>query len=117
MKNPLDLIIGSKKRYNAYKKVKATLPDDYREAMDALEKYMWNFAKNDDFMDVLNDVLQMFQENVGDGSTPRPSVRSIVGEDPVEFADEIMAQYPNALWIINYRNKLRDAMKRVEANA
>ncbi|WP_239256797.1 DUF1048 domain-containing protein [Listeria ilorinensis] len=109
MKNIIEKLIGSKARYKQYKKDKLSLPADYQEALAALEKYMWNFAKGDNFMVVLEDVLEIFQES----SIEHIPVSEIVNHDPVEFADTIMEQYPETLWLIKIREKLRKDIKEI----
>lgn len=109
MKNIIETLIGSKKRYNQYKKEKNALPENYRLAMDALEKYMFNFAKGDGFMVVLEDVLHLFQES----AIENIPVKEIVGGDPVEFADTVMAQYPEELWIVKIRARLTEDIKKI----
>lgn len=103
MENLLKKLIGDKKQYREFKAQVAALPSPYRETFEAMEKYMWNFAKGDGFMKVLNQILEMFQENAQD-NVP---IKNIIGDDPVQFCDEIMAQYPDDLWLIKIQNKLR----------
>lgn len=109
MPNFLKKILGDKQRYRNFKKDTDALPQPYAEAMKAIEKYMWNFAKGEGFMDALEAVLHMFQES----SSENVPVENIIGSDPVKFCDNIMAQYPNDLWIITYQNKLRKQIKEI----
>ena len=39
------------------------------------------------------------------------SVKEIIGDDPVTFADEIMAEYPEELWLHKTRETLRKKME------
>jgi len=109
MADLLKKILGDKKRYRAFKNNVAALPQPYAETMDALQKYMWNFAKGDGFMDALEEILHIFQENAAE-NVP---VKNIIGDDPVKFCDDIMAQYPDDLWLITYQNKLRKQIKEI----
>ncbi|EUJ25459.1 hypothetical protein MFLO_15396 [Listeria floridensis FSL S10-1187] len=109
MRNFIKDMIGSKKRYKDYKKAKQNLPEHYKKALDALEKYMWNFARGENFMVVLEGVLHLFEES----SIDNVPVTDILGTDPVEFADSIMAQYPEELWIIKSQDKLREDIKKI----
>lgn len=102
-------MIESKKRYKEYKLNKGNLPKDYQEAITALEKYMFNFAKGENFMVVLEDVLGIFQEAALDNL----NILEVVGENPVIFADTIMAEYPEELWIVKYQNKLKDSFNTI----
>lgn len=99
-----------KKQYKEFKKQKAKLPSKYFQAFDALEKYMWNFAGGNDFQFVLDDLLQLFEESAYEGVP----VKEIIGEDPVEFVTNFMAQYPEEQWLIKMQNKLRKEIEGIE---
>mgnify|MGYP005984508965 CR=1 FL=1 len=109
MANIFKKLVGEKKQYRKVKKEMKELPKPYAETLEALEKYMWNFAKTSKFMDVLEELLQIFQENAAEGVP----VGNVIGDDPVTFADTIMAQYPDELWLITYQNHLRSQVKKV----
>lgn len=109
MENIIKKLVGDKKQYRAFKKAEHELPEPYRSTLEALEKYMWNFAKGSGFMAVLEELLDIFQESAQQGIP----VANIVGADPVAFCDEIMAQYPDDLWLITYQNKLRQNIKEI----
>lgn len=111
--NPVTLIqdmIKEKKQYYAYKRRKEQLPANYKLAVDALETYMFNFAKGGGFQVVLDDMLQLFEES----AIEQIPVADIIGSDPVDFATTLMAQYPEELWIIKIQNKLRKEIERIE---
>jgi DNA-binding ferritin-like protein (Dps family) len=42
-------------------------------------------------------------------------IREIVGEDPVEFIETFVRNYPKGQWIIRERERLTNAIKRAEA--
>ena len=107
MENFFKKIIGDKKEYKAFKKQAAELPSPYKETFEALEKYMWNFAKGDGFLKVQQEMLEIFQENAEE----QVPVKNIIGDDPVKFCDDIMSQYPDDLWLITSQNKLRKQIK------
>ncbi|WP_282801665.1 DUF1048 domain-containing protein [Secundilactobacillus kimchicus] len=110
MTNFLTTMIGDKKRYNAFKQDMAALPPAYAKTLDALQRYIWNFAKNGAMLDPLEDILHMFQESAAE----KVPVNQAVGDDPVVFAESIMAQYPDDLWLIKYRNQLREQVAQAE---
>lgn len=110
IKDALKIVIGDKERYNAYKKQKALLPATYKQAVDALEKYMWNFARGDGFMVVMEHLLHLFEESALD-SLP---VSSIIGDDPVAFATDLMNQYPEELWTTKSQEQLRKSFEGIE---
>jgi DNA-binding ferritin-like protein (Dps family) len=47
-------------------------------------------------------------------STGTP-VRDIVGDDPVEFAEEFLKNYPQGQWIVRERDRLTSAIDRATA--
>jgi DNA-binding ferritin-like protein (Dps family) len=109
-KNFLELIIGSfddKKQWRAYKARVKALPDEYRAAVDGIERYLmhsgdtptdWTRAAT-----MFDDLAELFERAAADG-TP---VRTIVGEDPVEFVDEFVRTYSDGGWIAKERERLR----------
>lgn len=103
MKNIVNTLIGDKKRYRQFKRDIAALPQPYGDTLLALEKYIWNFAASGSIMDALEGILQLFQESAAEGLP----VAQVIGGDPVEFAESIMAQYPDELWMSKMQKKLR----------
>lgn len=61
-------------------------------AIDALERYMQFFGpgKADSLVSMLEDLADLFEQSAADG-TP---IRKVVGEDPVEFAEAFLRNYP-----------------------
>ncbi len=51
----------------------------------------------------------MFQE-----MRKKVPVKQLIGDDPVAFAENIMAQYPDELWLVKYRTRLREQVKKAE---
>jgi DNA-binding ferritin-like protein (Dps family) len=114
-KNFLELIIGSfddKKRWKAYKARVKALPNEYRTAVDAVERYLmhsgdtpsdWNRAAQ-----MFDDLAELFEQAAADG-TP---VRDIVGEDPLEFVETFVRTYSDGGWIAKERERLRKSIDR-----
>lgn len=100
-------LIGDKKAYKKFKAEVAQLPNEYQIAFNSLQKYMWNFGKSAGFQVVFDDLLHLFQESAMENIP----LKDVIGEDPVQFADELMSQYPDELWIIKMQNKLRAELK------
>jgi len=59
-------------------------------------------------MSMLNDLADLFEQSVANGTT----IREIVGEDPVEFAEEFLQNYSEGQWINKERERLTDAINR-----
>lgn len=110
MINYLKKMRAEKQEYRRYKRAIKQLPPRYQAAMTALDKYMWSFAGDDQFIHAMWDVLQIFQES----SLEHVAVSDIVGADPVAFAQDIMDNYADHLWINKSQTKLRQNFKRIE---
>ncbi|CAH0324760.1 DUF1048 domain-containing protein [Priestia megaterium] len=100
-------MIGEKREYRVYKERVNQLPEDYKKAMKAIESYMWNFAKGAGMLELLKNILEMFENSASDGL----NVRDVVGNDIAEFADSFLAEFPEETWIDKLRNKLRDSIE------
>ena len=61
---------------------------------------------------MLEDLADLFEQSAANG-TP---VREIVGEDPVEFAEAFLRNYPEGQWIGRERERLTNAIDRVAGN-
>jgi len=104
--------IEEKKQYKQYKARVAQLPADYRTATAALERYLMYYGsitKGDILVAMLGDLADLFERAAADG-TP---IRAIVGEDPVEFAEEFMRNYTAGQWINKERARLVKAIDAV----
>lgn len=84
-------IIGSKKRWRAYKARVRELPENYRTVVDAIEHYLMLFVplSQDSVESQFEDLAELFEQAAADG-TP---IRGIVGDDPVEFVETFTANY------------------------
>ncbi|OAS85367.1 MULTISPECIES: DUF1048 domain-containing protein [Metabacillus] len=100
-------MIQEKREYRDYKKRVDNLPEEYRKAMKAIENYMWNYAKGSGMLELLKNILDMFENSASDGL----SVRDVVGDDIAEFADSLLAEFPEETWMDKMRKKLRDSIE------
>jgi DNA-binding ferritin-like protein (Dps family) len=104
--------IADKRRWRQYKARTKRLPEDYRTAIDALERYLTYFGaitKGDILMSMLEDLADLFEQSAA-SETP---IRAIVGDDPVEFAETFLANYSEGQWIKKERKRLTDTIDRV----
>jgi DNA-binding ferritin-like protein (Dps family) len=103
-------VIGDKKRWRQYKARKEQLPANYRTAMDAVERYLMYFGRGDgpSWASMLDDLADLFEQSAANG-TP---IREIVGEDPVEFVEAFIQNYPEGQWRIRERQRLTNAIER-----
>jgi DNA-binding ferritin-like protein (Dps family) len=102
--------IEQKRRYRKYKARTERLPANYHTAIDALERYMGFFGpgSGDSLLSMLEDLVDLFEQSAANG-TP---IREIVGEDPVEFAEAFLRNYPEGQWISRERERLTSAIER-----
>ena len=100
----------NRRRYRQYKARVERLPASYRTAVDALQRYSYYFGHGtaEGGVSMLEDLADLFEQGAASG-TP---VREIVGEDPVEFAEAFLRNYPEGQWIIRERTRLTSAIKR-----
>ena len=108
----ISTMIAEKRRYRQYKARTEQLPANYHTAIDALERYLMYFGaitKGDTVMSMLDDLADLFEQSAANG-TP---IRAIVGEDPVEFAEAFLRNYPEGQWINQERERLTNAIDRV----
>ena len=102
--------LEQKRRYRQYKARVERLPAGYRTAVDALQRYSYYFGHGtaEGGVSMLEDLADLFEQGAASG-TP---VREIVGEDPVEFAEAFLRNYPEGQWISRERTRLTSAIDR-----
>ncbi|GAA1277533.1 hypothetical protein Psi02_78670 [Planotetraspora silvatica] len=110
----LEMVTGpleDKRRYRQYKARSEQLPADYHTAIEALQRYMMFFGpgKADSLLAMLEDLADLFEQSAANG-TP---IRAVVGDDPVEFAEAFLRNYPEGQWISRERERLSNAIDRV----
>jgi DNA-binding ferritin-like protein (Dps family) len=111
----LEMVTGpleDKRRYRQYKARTEQLPASYRTTIDALQRYMQVFGPSDQadsLLAMLEDLADLFEQSAADG-TP---IREIVGQDPAEFAEAFLANYPGGSWIRREQERLANAIERV----
>lgn len=96
-------MIQEKREYRAYKTRVNKLPEEYKKAMNAIENYMWNYAKGSGMLELLKNILEMFENSASDGL----SVRNVVGDDIAEFADTLLAEFPEKTWMDKNEKKIK----------
>ena len=101
-------VIGEKGQWRQYKARARHLPASYRTAVDALERYLMHFGTGGEGTAMYGDLVDLFEQS----ATNRTPIRQIVGEDPVEFIETFVRNYPKGEWIIRERERLTNAIKR-----
>jgi DNA-binding ferritin-like protein (Dps family) len=101
-------VVGEKGQWREYKARARQLPASYRTAVEALERYLKYFGTGGGGTAIYEDLIDLFEQSAASG-TP---VREIVGEDPVEFIEAFVRNYPKGQWIIRERERLTNAIER-----
>ena len=104
-------VIGPKKRWRAYKARVRQLPESYRTAVDAIERYLMHFvpADGDSAASEFEDLADLFERAAADG-TP---IRQIVGDDPAEFVEAFAQNYTKGGYVPDReRNRLTSTIAR-----
>ncbi len=109
----IDKMIGEKKRWRQYKARTRQLPENYRTAVDALERYLMYFggADGDSAASMFEDLADLFERAAADG-TP---IREIVGDNPIEFIDAFAENYRKGGWITREQDRLIRGIEQAEA--
>jgi DNA-binding ferritin-like protein (Dps family) len=104
-------VIGEKRRWREYKARVRKLPDNYRAAVEALERYLMSsggVVDGDSAASLFENIADLFEQSAADGTT----IRAVVGEDPVEFIEALIRNYPEGDWRIRERQRLISAIDR-----
>ena len=106
-------VIGSKRQWRTYKARVRQLPENYRTAVDAIERYLMHFvpADGDSAASQFEELADLFERAAADG-TP---IREIVGDDPVEFVEAFARNYTKGGYVPDRaRERLITAIERAE---
>ncbi len=107
-------VIGEKRQWREHKARTRRLPPGYRTAVEALERYLMHAGPGGDgaaAAAMFDDLLDLFEQS----AAHRTPIREIVGEDPVEFLETFVRNYPNGQWRTRERDRLITAIQRAEA--
>ena len=101
-------VIGPKRRWRAYQARVRQLPEGYRSAVEAIQRYLMYFGPVDaeSAASLLEDVADLFDRAAADG-TP---IREVVGDDPVEFVEALAQNYEKGGYVSRERKRLIDAI-------
>lgn len=104
---PLD----EKKQYRSARARMKALPPQYRETAEALERYVLyagGISQGDVLVAAFTDLADLLEQ----ASADRTPIRDVVGEDPVEFAEDFIANYRSGQWFEKERARLAQAIDR-----
>ena len=104
-------VIGEKRQWGQHKARTRDLPASYRTAVEALERYLMYAGPGGDgarAAAMFEDLLDLFEQSAAN----RTPIREIVGEDPVEFLEAFVRNYPDGNWRTRERDRLISAIDR-----
>lgn len=102
-------VFGEKRQWRQYQARSRQLPENYRNALEALERYLTYagaITRGDVMMSMLEDLTDLFEQSAAN----RTPIRAIVAENPVEFADGFLRNYSQGQWINKERQRLTDSI-------
>ncbi|WP_084361656.1 DUF1048 domain-containing protein [Herbiconiux solani] len=108
----IEALTGSLEQKKQYRQAIArtdALPSPYREAAKAINRYFLyssGITDGETMVKMIVDNADLWEQAAVDGR----SVREIVGDDPVEFAESFAAAYAGTHWIDKERSRLTDAI-------
>ncbi|MDP5227073.1 MULTISPECIES: DUF1048 domain-containing protein [Arthrobacter] len=104
----IEALTGPLEQKKQYKQAKArleALPESYRKAAEAFNRYFMYYGgvtDGDTIVRMFEDLADLWERAAVDG-TP---IGDIVGEDPVEFAETFAQAYGGKRWIDKERERL-----------
>jgi DNA-binding ferritin-like protein (Dps family) len=106
-------VIGDKRRWRTYKARMRQLPENYRVAVEGIERYLTHFGAmdGDSAASLFEDVADLFERAAAD-ETP---IREIVGDDPVDFVESLIRNYDKSGYVAREQARLVNTILRAEA--
>lgn len=115
----IETVTGSLEQKKQYKQAKArmeALPEPYGTTAQALQRYLTYYggvADGSTIVTMMVDLVELWERAAADGA----SIRTIVGDDPVEFAETFAQAYSGRQWIDKERARLTKAIEDAERGA
>lgn len=112
----IELVTGSLEQKRQYKRDKAridALPEPYGAVAKALHRYLLyagGVTDGETGVKMFGDFADLWERAAADGT----SVRAVVGDDPVEFAETFAQAYTGKRWIDKERTRLTKAIEDAE---
>lgn len=113
----IETLTGSleqKRNYKEYRRRIGALPEPYRSAARAFERYLMYcggvITDDDTLGQMLNDFADLWERAAAD-ETP---LREIVGDDPVDMAESFAQAYRGKQWVDKERARLVESISALE---
>lgn len=106
--------IEQKRQYRRYKARLEALPEPYRTAAKALNRYLMycgGITDGETSVGMFGDFIELWERAAADGT----AVHTVVGDDPVEFAEAFSQAYTGRRWIDKERTRLTKAIESAAA--
>lgn len=106
-------MISEKKQWRQQKARLAALPRPHRDAAEAVEHYLLRVGAvfvndGDALLAMFGDLADLFEQAAADDT----AIRDLVGEDPVAFVEDFLANYPSGSWLTKERARLNESIDR-----
>lgn len=104
--------LEDKRQYRQLQAREKALPTEHRKTSAALWRYLTyrgGITRSDELIQMYGDLIELM-ERAGADHMP---VQEVIGEDPVEFAEDFLANYTDSQWI----NKEKDRLRKVVGEA
>ncbi len=108
----IEVLTGSLEQKKQYRQAVAridALPEPHRAAAKAISRYLMysgGITDGDTLVTMVADHADLWERAALDGT----AVRDIVGDDPVEFAEQFARAYSSVQWIDKERRRLTAAI-------
>ena len=118
MTNLIEKVTGSfddKRRWREVNNRVKALPPKYGTAVKAIERYFNYVAPISDgaiYVTMTDDLTQLFEQAAADGT----SIRTVIGDDPVVFAEDFLSNYEQGQWIKKERARLVESINSVTSD-
>ena len=113
----IEIVTGSleqKKQWRQYRARVKALPEPYRGAANAVERYFMATGSitvdGDKLVLMFSDLADLWERTAAD----RTPVRDILGDDPAEFAEAFAQAYSGKRWTDKERERLNKAIDDAE---
>ncbi|MDI6023727.1 DUF1048 domain-containing protein [Leucobacter sp. UT-8R-CII-1-4] len=109
----IETVIGPLEQKKQYREAKArlqALPANYRAAAEATNRYLMYYGgvtDGDTTVQMYLGLVELWEQAAAD----QASIASIVGDDPVEFAETFAQAYGGKRWIDKERARLVEAIE------
>jgi DNA-binding ferritin-like protein (Dps family) len=100
--------IREKREWREHVRRLDALPADYRFTVKQIEKFMWTFAADAQMVQVLDEILELFEQGAAQGRT----VLDVTGDDVAAFCQSVLTEIQAHTWTGKRAQDLNRAVHR-----